>query len=659
MKKLLIEILSEEIPARFQVDACKQFQSLIENNLLEYGFKYSNIEVDSTPRRMYFMADVAEFSDAKAVEKRGPLASAPAKAIDGFLASSGITRNDCFEKDVNGKVYLFATITSKSEQLSSILGNVINNVIHTFKWPKSMHWGDKHFMWARPIRNIMCIYGEQPLAYTIDDLGLQTNNVTSGHRFMGAKNLIIESATSYKEQLAKNGVVLTRAERLAIILEGFDQIEKQYGVKVNRHNGLLNEVVGLVEYPKLFVGEISEEFMHIPEEVLTTSMRVNQRYFTTNGLDGRISRYFVFVANIETSDNGKTVIRGNQRVLSARLYDAKFFFEQDLKKPLESYLPELQNVMFQEGIGSIYDRVNRLQNIAQELSYLSTSPTDLQRAIMLSKCDLKTSMVGEFTELQGIIGGHYARIQKENEYVYKAIYEQYLPIGDKLPESNGGALLSIVDKIDLLVGFFAVYKAPTGSKDPFGLRRAAIGILKTIIANKLNIVNLRNLINLDFRLIREHFSGTKLDPDTVDKVMNFIKDKLLTIVAESGVSKAICNVYLQRDNMLEIFDKATKLSARADLDKIVSLFKRAYPFASDIMPESINSRLFEDPSEEQLYNALNDEQCSFELLYTVAPAFFDNVLINAENLDVKNNRLAIVAKLLAFFNTEGDFSKLL
>lgn len=659
MKKLLIEILSEEIPARFQVEACEQFKSLVEGQLAEYGFTYSNIEADSTPRRMYFLADVAELSEAKTVEKRGPLASASVKAVEGFLASSGITMENCTARSVNGKTYLFATVTNEPEHFTNVLGGIIDKVVHAFKWPKSMHWSDKSFMWARPLRNIMCVYGEQVLRYQISGLGLCTNNVTCGHRFMGEKKIEISSASKYKQKMAENNVILTRAERLSRILAGFDQIEKAYGVKVNRHNGLLGEIIGLVEYPKLFVGEISNEFMHLPEEVLTASMRINQRYFTTNNHEGNISRYFVFVSNIETVDNGETVIRGNQRVLSARLSDAKFFFEQDLKRPLESYLPELKRVMFHEGIGTVYDRVSRLKQIAKELSYLSDDPDGLLRAVTLSKCDLKTSMVNEFTELQGIIGGHYARIQQESEYVHRAIYEQYLPLGNNIPKTNGGILLSIIDKIDLLVGFFSVYKAPTGSKDPFGLRRAAIGILKMIITNKLNITNLKNVIKSDYQAICRTFPETKLDPDTVEKVMNFIKDKLITIAADSGISKAVCSVFWRDDSILSVFDKATALHNREDLDKLVSLFKRAYSFASDVSLDSIDTKLFEDASEQKLYDVLNSPNCSFELLYEIATVFFDSVLVNVEDQKIKKNRLTLVAKLLAFFSSHGDFSKLI
>lgn len=666
MKKLLIEFLSEEIPARFQVDAFDQLKKNLETELFTLGFKFDNVEVDGTPRRMYFIADVANNSTPVTTEKRGPLKSAPEKAIAGFLTSNAISLEDCVEKEINGKVYLFATVTTKAQALTDVLPGIICKIINDMKWPKSMKWGSGDFMWARPLRNILCLYDNKVVEFDIPQLGKKSNNITFDHRSMGQGKIVVDSVENYKSLLAKGNVVLTRADRQNIILSEFDKIEDKYGIKINRHPGLLEEVIGLVEFPKVFVGQISDDFMHLPEEVLTTTMRINQRYFTTRGQDGKLSKYFVFVSNIKTIDNGATVINGNQKVLSARLYDAKFFFDQDVKTPLANFSSELAKITFHEGLGTVLDRVKRLTKIATQLSFLSTNPDLLYKAAELSKCDLKTSMVYEFPEVQGIMGGHYARLQGEDPYVYNAITEQYMPTGDRLPQTNGGILLSIVDKIDLLVSFFAVKKAPTGSKDPFGLRRAAIGILKQIIANRLEINNLRLILQSAFDTICQDFPDTETDPETVQNVMKFLKDRFIVIAADYGISKQLCLTFLGKsDNFLTTFGKAIEFSKSDYADQILSTFKRAYPFYCQSCQCDINESLFENEAESGLYNAIihlsGKDVTLADLAKLDAPvnAFFDSVLVNADKEDVKNNRLSLVKLLLDKFFEIGDFSYLL
>lgn len=664
MKKLLIEILSEEIPAGFQISAFEQFKTLIEERLSSHGFEYQNSEVDGTPRRMYFLADVSEKSTSVTVEKKGPLVSAPEPAIAGFLSSVGLSKKECITKSIGGKEYLFANITTPSEDLTNVLDGLTNDVLHNFKWPKSMHWGSSNFYWARPIRNVMCIYGSDPVIFEIRDLSMKTNNTTSGHRVLGSSNIRIQSADMYKQLMTDNYVMLRRSDRRNFILKEFDRIDAQYGIKIGRNKNLLEEVVGIVEHPTLFVGEISHEFMSIPEEVLTATMRINQRYFTTRDTNGFMSRYFVFVANIPTGDNGLTVKKGNQRVLTARLSDAKFFFEQDLKRELSDYKNDLKKLTFHEKLGSMFDRVERIVNIANDLKHLSDKPDLFIKSAELCKCDLKTSMVGEFPEVQGIIGGHYARLQKEDEYVYKAISEQYLPLGDNMPKTNGGILLSIADKIDLLVSFFSIGKGPTGSKDPFALRRAAIGILKLVIGNRINLPhdifsraydNLKSSISID------------LDNNTPSKVVSFLKERLAVICNEYGIPKNVYSVFSNSNDVLEIMDKSTQFINLKNAEPALEIFKRAYSIY-DGSSSKIDPQLFETSEETNLYNALSavtighDLEDNFnQLSKLILPVteFFDNVLVNTDNIKVKANRMSLINMVLDKFAKIGDFEKLI
>lgn len=664
MKKLLIEILSEEIPASFQVSAFEQFKTLVEERLSSRGFEYKNSEVDGTPRRMYFLADVSEKSASITVEKKGPLVSAPEPAIAGFLSSVGLSKKECITKNIGGKEYLFANITTPSEDLTNVLDDLVNDALHNFKWSKSMHWGSSSFYWARPIRNVMCVYGSDPVVFEIRDLNMKTNNTTSGHRVLGNSNICIQSADMYKQLMRDNYVVLRRSDRCNFILQEFDRIDAQYGIKIDRNKNLLEEVVGIVEYPTLFVGEISHEFMSIPEEVLTATMRINQRYFTTHDMSGAMSRYFVFVANIPTEDNGFTVKKGNQKVLTARLSDAKFFFEQDLKRPLGDYKDDLKKLTFHEKLGSMFDRVERIVKIANDLKHLSDKPDLFIKSAELCKCDLKTSMVGEFPEVQGIIGGHYARLQKEDEYVYKAIAEQYLPLGDNMPKTNGGILLSIADKIDLLVSFFSIEKGPTGSKDPFALRRAAIGILKLVISNRINLP--RDIFSRAYDNLKESIA-TKLDDDTPSKVILFLKERLAVICNEYGIPKNVYNLFSSSNDILEIMDKSTQFMNLKNTEPVLEIFKRAHSIY-DGSYSKISPQLFEVNEEANLYNTLNaiiighDLEDNFNRLNKlISPVteFFDNVLVNADDTRVKANRMSLIKMVLDKFLKIGDFVKLL
>lgn len=658
MKDLLIELLSEEIPSKFQLDAVQQFRLLLENSLKSDGFDVSDVEADITPRRMYFLAKVSGLSHEITIEKRGPLVSAPENSILCFLNANSISRNECEERTVNGKQYLFAKLITKSKKLHQVLPEIINDVVCKIKWNKSMHWEHNNFYWARPLRGIMCIYDRDVIDVEIDKIGLRSTNTTIGHRVIGQKRITVPSAYSYKQLMKDNGIILNRNERKEEILLNFAKIEKLYDIEINKDEALLDEVIGLVEHPKAFVGKISDDYMMLPEEVLTVTMRIHQRYFITRTHDNKISKYFVFVSNIEPTDDGETVIHGNQKVLAARLCDAKFFFENDLKFPLLHYNTELKKITFYEGLGSVFDRTQRIEYITQDLAQYATEPNQLQRAAKLCKCDLRTSIVSEFPEVQGVYGGHVASLQGEPEYVAQAISEQYLPVGDSIPQSNGGSLLAIADKLDLLVSFFAIKKSPNGSKDPFGLRRAAIGVLRIIIENKFSINNLYEIIKNAFERLKEQFASVQLDEATPGNVMLFLKNRFAVIARNNNLK--YFELFIDKGNFLTAFEESKKFESTNDVEQMLEVFKRAYSiYPPNSSAAYINKDLFKTQYEYELFHALTSSECEFCELYKKSIDFFDNVLVNVDDKLIRENRLALIHELLRYFYKIGDFHKLI
>lgn len=679
-KELIIEFLSEEIPARFQVNACTQFEQMFNDELNSLGFEYSDIKVIATPRRMALMGNVSEFSKPQTIEKKGPLVNAPAVALAGFLNSVGLSLEQCEKRDINGKVYLFAIQKSEPKQFTECLPGIVNKILEKFKWNKSMHWGSLPFMWARPLRNILCVFGGQIVPFAVNCLHLMSSSETVGHRFLGTtKKFAVHSISEYIGKLRENFIIPNREERIKIILDGIRKIEREKNIRVDIHKGLLQEVAGLVEYPVVYAGRIPDEFMDIPAEILEVSMRVNQRYFCAQNLDGKFSEYFVFVANIPGIDGGKTITEGNQKVLCARLADAKFFFENDKKKSLENLFPELKKLSFQDGLGTMADKSERLAKIAEKLGYLSSNVEALKRAALLSKCDLKTEIVCEFPEVQGIMGGHYAKHNGENSYVYKAIYEQYFPLGERMPLAEGGSLLSICDKLDSLVGFFSIGKVPTGSKDPFALRRAAIGILKIIEANNFNLMNLQDVLNYILEIFKTSFPKTKFDEEAPKAVYQFIMERLKVLFKEQGIIPEMLNVFSAEHSILDIINFSKQFTAYLDSgtgNLLIQMYKRAFYIsdADSISDSTINAdvTLFNTDEECDLYGVLTDANLllgkaknlaeKLDVLSKISNTvskFFDDVLINDSNESIKQNRIKLVKYILKTYNSIGNLSVLI
>ncbi len=506
MPELLIEILSEDIPARMQARAADDFKRLVTEKLAAAGLAFTAADAHSTPRRLALVVDgLPERTADVKEEKKGPRVGAPDQAVQGFLKSAGLDSLDqCEQRDTGKGAFWFAVTERKGRDAAEVLAEIIPAAMAELPWPKSMRWATGQVRWVRPLRSIVALFGGKVLAGGFD-LGGKVGvapfgNTTRGHRFLAPEPFAVTSFADYKEKLRAAKVMLDREERKARIRTQAEILAGAEGLALAPDEALLEEVCGLVEWPVVLMGAIDEAFMDVPAEVLITSMRTHQKYFALSDKNGKMARRFVVVANTETQDGGKAVTAGNERVLRARLSDAKFFWDQDRKTKLEERVPALEQITFHAKLGTVRDKVDRMQALAAELAPLVGADVDQARsAALLCKADLVTGVVGEFPELQGIMGRYYALGEGERPEVADAIAEHYKPLGpgDGCPTAPVSVAVALADKIDTLVGFFAIDETPTGSKDPYALRRAALGVIRLVLENGLRI-KLRPLFNLAF-----------------------------------------------------------------------------------------------------------------------------------------------------------------
>lgn len=662
MSSLLIELMVEEIPARMQAGAIEHFSKSLEDGLAGQHIQYSNVQAYISPRRIVFSADLDPLIPAFVEEKKGPQVTAPTQVIDKFLKANGISRADCVEKEIDKKRFVVAAIQHEEQKTIDLLSPIIKNAIVEIPWPKSMHWGEHLFYFVRPLRGIMAIFDGQLVDVEIKRIDLHSRNYTFGHRFLDPRKIEAKSFAEYKQKLRDAFVVVDHNERKKIILEKIREIEKNKGIAVDVSPALLDEVVGLVEYPIVLLGTVPEKFMKLPEEAIITPMKVHQRYFPTRKAE-KLAPYFVFVANNVTVDNGKTIVKGNERVLNARLADALFFFDTDLQKPLESSVERLKKIVFHESLGSIYDRVQRIDLVCDYLcdeikeQVSDTMRKHLKRANALAKCDLTSNMVCEFTELQGIMGGHYARIQGENSAVWKAIRDQY-----KMAEALNdfvSALFFIADHIELISGFFAINKMPTGTKDPFALRRAAIGILKLIRKFELDL-NLKSLI---LKVLSCFNSKNK--EEVAGRIVEFINERLKVLLKNEGISHEVVTSLIEKDsNVLGVFKKAEILDRflQTEVGKELQLcYKRAKNISGNNINTNVEEKLLLEPEEKQLFDIIKAFQASVThsdmvdylnksaQMIPAVEAFFEKVLVNTSDQKLKQNRINLIT---LFLNTD-------
>ncbi|MBZ4021993.1 glycine--tRNA ligase subunit beta [Rhodobacter sp. TJ_12] len=497
MPELLIELFSEEIPARMQGAARDNLKKLVTDGLVEAGLTYASAQAFSTPRRLVLVLDgLSSESPTLREERKGPSVSAPEKALEGFLRSTGLTLDQLEKRaDKKGEVW-FAVMEKPGRQAPEIIAEVLEKVIRNFPWPKSMRWGAGSLRWVRPLHSILCLLSDEAgstvVPLTID--GITAGDTTAGHRFMAPASFAVTGFEDYAAKLKAAKVVLDPAERAEMIWHDASQLAFAQGLELVEDKGLLNEVAGLVEFPVALMGAIADDFLHLPPEVLQTSMKEHQKFFSVkNPKTGRIEG-FVTVANRETADHGETILKGNLKVLSARLSDARFFWEHDLRlvksEGLEGMGAGLANVTFHNKLGSQKARIDRIEALAREIAPLVGAQPDLAaEAARVVKSDLRSAMVGEFPELQGLMGSYYAREAGLPDTVANACKGHYAPLGpsDAVPSEPVTVAVALADKIDTLTGFWAIDEKPTGSKDPFALRRAALGVIRLILSNDLRL----------------------------------------------------------------------------------------------------------------------------------------------------------------------------
>jgi glycyl-tRNA synthetase beta chain len=540
MPDLLIELFSEEIPARMQARAREDLKKLVTDGLVEAGLTYASAGAFSTPRRLTLVLEglTAESRPVRE-ERKGPATTAPQQAIDGFLRATGLTLDQLERRaDKKGETF-FAVIEKPGRKAEAIVAEVLDAAIRTFPWPKSMRWGNGTLRWVRPLHSILCLLtgeaGATVVPLTVE--GITAGNTTEGHRFLSPGRFAVHGYEDYAAKLKRAHVILDSAEREAAIWHGAQTLAFAAGMELVEDKGLLAEVAGLVEWPVPLMGRIADDFLGLPPEVLQTSMKEHQKFFSVrNPKTGRIEG-FVTVANTEAADQGATILKGNQKVLAARLSDARFFWENDLREAkagMAAWAEGLKAVTFHNKLGSQADRIDRIAALAREIAPAVGADPDLaERAARLAKLDLRSSMVGEFPELQGLMGMYYARAAGEAEPVAQAARDHYSPLGpsDAVPTEPVSVAVALADKIDTLTGFWAIDEKPTGSKDPFALRRAALGVIRLVLGNGVRFSLFPTIsFRIAFKLVYDRGYS-----------FGFAKTGLTNFLTLAGISEALGN----------------------------------------------------------------------------------------------------------------------
>ena len=681
---LLLEIGVEELPSRFGQTTLDQIENNLSKLLKEERINFDNIEKYATPRRLTFVIkNLADKATDLEEEVKGP---AKKIAVDddgnftkpalGFMKSKGLDPKNVYFKQLGNAEYLFGTIKQEGKHTSEVLKNIVPEAIKNVTFPKAMRWGGKNMRFARPIRWMVALLNNEIL--DIDLEGIKSSNITRGHRFLGEREFEVNSVEEYFEKLDKNFVILDQHKRKEMIRKQAVEVAKSLGGEVELDEDLLEEITFLVEYPTAFYGEFDEEYVKLPKEVVTTPMKEHQRYFPVLK-DGKLLPNFIAVRNGD-SNRIDLVKAGNEKVLRARLADALFFYHEDTKKPLESFVDKLQTVVFQAKLGTVYDKTLRIEKLSQvilnELN-MTESKENTLRAAKLCKADLVTNMVFEFTELQGIMGRDYAQVSGENEEVCQGIFEHYLPrfAGDILPETNTGIALSIADKLDSIAGFFAIGIKPSGSQDPYALRRQALGILSILLDRKLS-VNLNNLINAAL----DNYSNLEFNKEEVaSQIVEFFVERVKNLFKDLGIRYDVIDAVLNNnlDDISDIHTRALELNRWLQKDELVEMltaFNRVATLAEKATTDIVKEDLLKEDAEIKLYNGFkeiksnvesllldkkyNEALDAFATLRPLVDNLFDNVMVMDKDEAIKENRLGLLKQIYSTMLTICDLSKI-
>ncbi len=722
MPDLLLELFSEEIPARMQRRAAEDLQKLVTDALVDAGLVYEGAKAFATPRRLALTVHgVPAQSPDQREERKGPRVGAPDKAIEGFLRGAGLASIDQAEvrEDKKGDFYV-AVIDKPGRPAPAVIADFLPGILRAFPWPKSMRWGERSAMsgslaWIRPLHSILCVFGPETEDTEIVDFeidGIRSGKITYGHRFMAPGPIEVRRFDDYVAKLERARVILDTDRRKHVILTDARNQALALGLELIEDDALLEEVAGLVEWPVVLVGTFDEAFLEIPPEVIRTTIRANQKCFvlnravaTNNVITRRIeaarkklANQFILVANTVASDGGKAIVAGNERVIRARLSDARYFWETDLKTKLEDRLPKLDSIVFHDKLGTQSERVKRITRLARDIApFVPADPELAVEAATLAKADLVTEMVGEFPELQGLIGRYYATAEGQDPSVAVAIEDHYRPVGpsDRVPTDPVAIAVALADKLDTLVGFWAIDEKPTGSKDPYALRRAALGVVRLVLQHGIRLKLLRVFTD-HAEAVGASIRTASADAETAGTffvreevladLLAFFADRLKVQLREQGARHDLVDAVFalgDQDDLVTIVRRVEALGAFLDSDDGANLlagYRRATNILRDEEKKSgerysgpVDPDLIAEPEEKQLFEAtaaaggearaaveIEDFQAAMTALAQLRPAvdaFFDKVLVNTEDVRIRANRLRLLDNLRVATLAVADFSK--
>ncbi len=677
--ELLIEIYSLEIPARMQVKIEDIFIPIFSKVLNEYRITFEEIKILSCHSRVgIYITSIKNTVDAISIETKGPKADADPNIVEKFCNSKNINKDKLIVKTIKDQEFYFYVEEIPQKDTTEVLKVAIPKALADIVWPKSMFWGESKINWVRPIQNIMCIYDEDVLR--LDYGGFESNNYTFGHKFMSSgEKIFVKNIDEYKQNLKNNFCIVDRAERLDIIRSQIKEICIKNNLSTEIDEDLLKEVVGLVDFPNILIGNINDEFMKIPQEIVIVAMKNHQRYFSCKNLDGTTSNKFIFVSNIKTN-NDNLIVEGNQKVLSSRLRDALYFYNQDIKDSFETKFDNLKKLIFHQKLGSIKDKAQRLIDASKncEIEKNYKNKEKLIIASKLCKIDLLSEAVGEFPELQGIMGKYYAINEGFDKEIALAIEEHYMPrgAGDFVPKNDLSIKLSLLDKIDSVVGLFFAGERPTGSKDPYALRRLAISIIRIILENKIENFEMQNVIS--------EFVGKFIDSDKREErrllesdVTSFIEERLKHMMKnEFGFDVKLINASIDIKKNPQIFSNYTKLQI---LNSFINteegeIFIDAVKRIANIMPSNVAQKEIDDTifseKERKLFDKFNEiknikSENNLVYLQSISKIsveindLFDNTLVNNKDDEAgTTNRLGLLKKILDFISNSCKFNQL-
>lgn len=668
MPELLIELFSEEIPAGMQHKAAADLRQMVTNALVEAGLTYEGAQAHGGARRLVLSV---EGLDAKAAdvneERKGPRVDAPQAAIEGFLKSTGLSLGELkVQDDKKGQFYL-AVIRRPGRTATEIIADVVPDTIRKFPWPKSMRWGSGSLRWVRPLHSIVCTFDGEVVPFEID--GIRSGNITHGHRFMGAENIEVRRFEDYALKLAKNFVVVDATARIETIRTEARNLAFAQGLELIEDEGLLKETAGLVEWPVVLMGSFDESFLTVPPEVIATSIKNHQKCFALrNAATGKLANRYLLVSNLVAKDGGKTIIAGNNKVIAARLSDAKFFWDQDRKVKLEQWAKKLDAITFHAKLGNQGERVARIELLAAEIAKkIGADPEKAKLASRLAKADLVTGMVGEFPELQGLMGRYYALDHGVDPEVADAIRDHYKPVGptDTIPVSAVGQAVALADKLDTLNGFWSIDEKPTGSKDPYALRRSALGVIRIILDNNLRLPLTfcgDDLIAFFADRLKVHLKEQGKRHDLIDAVFALGNQNDLLMVTkrvealskflETDDGKNLLAGVKRASNILRIEEKKDGKSFDGDVN-ISQLIKGEEKALHTAITQALG----------QVRRALREEDFAAAMtalakLRVPVDAFFEQVTVNDKDATFRENRLRLLNHIRAATAEVADFSKI-